>query len=244
MNTSSLTGKFADKNFLKKNDLADALTGFFHEARHYKLPILAALLVLLILLIGIPVHRFLDQRESDALAVELFQVEELPATNQAEIAARIAGFQALVKEYATVPAVRLAEVKFATFLLENNKTDEALSVVDAGLKLSSTPDILSTLLVLKKASLFKSQGKLTEAIQVLDASNHLLLASFADSTKLIKASWLLLTGKKEEARVLYEQLSTLSLQGADKSVNLLESFDPTVSNRAREQLLLMELGQL
>lgn len=244
MNTSSLNTKITDKHFLKQNDLAQALKDFSENIGDYKMPLFVVAALLLLLVVGLPTQRYLQQRQKDGFAQALYSVEQMPVVSATETDQKIAAFKKMLGEYADFPGARLAQLKLAGFLATQKKNTEALGVVEEGLQLSGDADILSTLLALKKIGLLKAEGKFAEAAEALTGLEGQVITTLRDHLKLAKAELLLFAGKKDEAKTLYEQLSVVNIQTEGKPINLMDAFDPTVSNQARDQLLLMELGQL
>lgn len=244
MNTSSLDAKITDKHFLKQNDLAQVLKDFVANIGVYKMPLVVVAVLLLLVLIGVPTQRYLKQRQMDGFARALYAAEQMPGASQAEVEQKITAFNKVIAEHADFPAVRIARLNLAALLSSQKKNAEALTIVDEGLKASTKADILSTLLVFKKVGLLKSEGKFAEAAMALTGVENQVIPTLKDQLKLLKAELLLLTGKKDEAKTLYEQLSVVNIQAEGKSLNLMDAFDPTVSNQARDRLLLMDLEQL
>lgn len=244
MNTSNLSVRITDKSFLKQNDLARVLGGFMFRLGDYKIPFLVACLVLVVLTVGVPVHRYLLQRDIEQLAQAFYVAEQLPASTETEVSAKIKSLGDVVARFAKLPAVRLTQLKLASLLLQHKQPDAALDVLNAGIALSlPEPDVLSTVLVIKKVSVLKGQGKFTDAIKVLDQNVSRVISTYVDNIRLLKADLLVQSGKKDEAKALYQELSVVNLKN-DGKAGLLESFDPTVSTQARDRVLLLELGQL
>lgn len=196
----------------------------------------------LMLMVGIPTHRLLRQRSVDSFNQTFYQTEQMPATKPEDISQKITAYRSLLNEYADLPAVGLIHFKLADLLVEQNKTDEALKVLNDALANAKAADIFSTLLLFKQVALFKTSSRWEEALKAIDAQGSKVLPDFRERLELARAGLLKSAGRKNEAKAIYEKLSVVKIEGVEKGVNLMDAFDPAVANEAREALLQLELN--
>lgn len=230
MDNDELRKKFHDKKFLKSSGLHEGIASVLTVLKENKSYFISALIVGLVLIIAIPSFKFYRMQRIQSFNEKLHSTENGLKKEE--------GYKQLIEEYQDLSAHQFARIKLIDHYLENQDMTKALAEIDSGLK-EDRHDIFSTLLVLKKINLLKKDGKHKEALDFALAHEVKILDSFKNSFKLIQADLCLLTGDKQKAREIYQSLALLAAQE-----EILPDYDPVVVEKAKDQLLLLDLGVL
>lgn len=233
-----MTGKSdltVDKSFLKRNEFADAVKSGVSFFEDYKIPLTLLIVTALLLIFGIPAYRYYRGNRIANLNIRLYEAQKGLKKEQA--------YSDILRDFSGIPATKLAHLKLADHYAGNQETDKALFTLDQGLA-DAQPDVLGTLLVLKKLDILRSQGEAKAAAQFAGESGGKVLPTFRGRLKLIQAESLLDAGDKAAAKAVYESLTQSIAELAEGSEASTGGFDPEIVSEAKEQLLLLNLGQL
>lgn len=223
-----------NKQFLKRNEFADLVQTATHFLSEYKAPALLLLVALLSLIVGVPAYRYYRDNRVDALNRKFYE-----ATKNLK---KETAYEEILASFTGLPASKLAALKLAEHHISHDATDKALQILDKTLT-DAQPDIMGTLLALKKIDVLRSQGKHKDAAAFAggEAATK-VLPEFRSRLKLIQAESALDASDRDTAKATYESLVngiTALKDGAKEG-----DFDPESVNEAKERLLLMKLGKL
>ena len=221
--------KITDKHFLKQNDFAEAVSRSSDFMKQYKMPVLLLAFLLLVLLVGVPTYHYYHDTQVLTLNEKLFEAKKSLKKEQS--------YQDILQQYQSLPAAKLANIELASYYIDHQDSDKALTVLDAGLK-NASADIMGTILVLKKFDVLKTQQKFKEAVDFLAASESKVLPTFVPRLRLLTAAAYLDAGNVESAKKILEALASAT-QVADKT-----NYAADVVDEAKDQLTLLNLGLL
>ncbi|OVE80524.1 hypothetical protein BVY03_06085 [bacterium K02(2017)] len=235
MDDKKLEKLFKDKKFLRSNDFVLAFKKavlFLKENKNITFGLVAVLL-----LIGTAIPGFNWYQEKQVLKFNQKLFEAQKSLKKEEL------YKDLLQNYKNMKSVQYVRLNLINNLLDHNETDKALSVINEGLQ-NTNKDIFTTLLVLKKIRILKEQKKYKEAAQIASNFHNKILDGFLNKFRMINADLFMLAGDKIAAKKIYQDLGDFAGVGADSSENLESNFDPAITNKAKDILLLMELGVL
>lgn len=235
MDEKNLIKKFHDKHFLKKNEFADLVGHVLTFIKANKAFVIGCVVVVLIFGFGMPALRWYKAQRIERFNTQFFEAEKSLQ--------KVASYEQLLRDYKSIPASQLARLKLVEALVEHNQSEDAVKVLDEGLKQGSQNNIFSTLLVLKRIDLLKAQSKYLEAADFATNHRNQIIKTYLSQYKLLQANLLLLAGKKDEARTFYQQLVAEADVSDDGEKPKAPSDSPAV-RVAKEQLMLLDLGVL
>lgn len=230
MDEKSLEKKLTDKKFLKSNDLVETTSKFVLWAQANKSIVVGLVFVLTMIAIAIPVMRYFHTQKINTFNQKFYQATKGLKKEQS--------YRELLNEYKDLPAAQVVRLELIDNLLEHNSEDDAIKEIDAGLD-SSKRDVFQTILVLKRVGILKQNKKFKEAADFIDQHEKQIIVPFLTRMRMIRADLLLLSGERDKARELYQQLA--AFEGAG-STGLTTDFDPALANEAKDQVLLIDLG--
>lgn len=239
MNNDELSKKFHDKKFLKSSELHESVASLLRVLRDNKLYFVFALIVGLVLIVAVPSFKLYRMKRIQSFNEQLHATESGLKKEE--------GYKQLIQEYSDLAAHQYARIKLVDYYLENQDRTNALAQIDSGLK-EGGGDIFSTLLVLRGINFYKKDGKYKEALEFALAQEAKIMASFKYSYKLIQADLCLLADDKPQAREIYQALTFLTAndeaQQESNQEKVLPDYDPQVVEKAKDKLLLLDLGVL
>lgn len=234
MVAKTLDKKLKDKEFLRRNDFLEAVTKVSPLVKEYKVPLIFLGVVILVLMVGLPVLNGLRSHEVEEFNAKFYQAQQEGGEQV---------YQEILNEYSSWPASHLVRLNLADHYLNTKNYDKALEVVNEGIN-GAEENVLSTMLILKKIDILKEQGKLKEAAQIVDENMNKAIPTFRSRLKLLQADLYLHAGQNEKAKQTFQSIvdegMDLNLEGEET----LSVFDPNVVEKAKEQLLLLEMGEL
>jgi predicted negative regulator of RcsB-dependent stress response len=223
------------KEFLKRNDFATAVgrgVGFFEQNVKF---LMAIGLLVVAVVAGL---YFLKTREEKRL--EGFNARFYAAEKGLK---KEVSYRALLQEFGDVPASALVRLALVGNLLDNQKPDEALKVLDEGLHVHLGADIFTTLLVVKKIDVLKGQGDFTAAAAFADQAASRVIDTYRDSLLFTRADLLLLAGQWDDAKALYQRLAVVEEGGeGEEKAQKKDRADPQLPHKAKGRLKLIEFG--
>lgn len=234
MDDKQLAKKFHDKKFLKSNEFINLVAKFFSILKEYKMIVILAGIVLLIIGVTIPALKWYRLKEVQSFNKKLYSAQTSIKKE--------AAYRGLITDYKNLQASQFARLKLIDDLMDHQQVDEARQVIENGLQ-GDDRNIFTTLLVLKNINIFKENNKYKEAAAFAKNNENKILETFLGQYQLIYADLLLLDNNRSEARKVYEKLSQFSGIGAEGQKQLVD-FDPVVANKAKDKLLLLDLGIL
>lgn len=230
MDDKALEKKLTDKKFLKSNDLVTAATVVVNWCAKNRGLTMAFALVLVLLGLTIPGFNYYRQKQVLDFNAKLYQASKSLKKEQL--------YRELVAEYQSLPAAQLARIQLINNLLEHDDEAGAIKEIEAGLN-SEARDIFQTVLILKRANIFKKNEQFLEASKFIADHEKQVIVTFINRMRMIRADLLLLSGERKGARELYQELASFEGAGAQ---GLTTDFDPALANEAKDQLLLIDLG--
>lgn len=235
MSNDKLGHALADKNFLKRNEFAEVVVQGKSFLETYKGPVILLVAVALLILLGIPVFNYYRDSKTTEFSEKFYKAGKGLKKEEA--------FQSLARDFATLPAARLAHLELAEYHLSHGDVAKAHEAVDQGLAQKHN-DVLTTLLVLKKIDLLRADKKSKEAASFAAASEARVLPTFKGRLKLLQAELLVAVGDHNAAKAVYDELSKAAVQDGAQPKEGVASYAPDVIEEAKEQLLLINLGLL
>lgn len=230
----NLEKKIHDKKFLRTNDLQNFTATSISLVQENKGLFILFVVFLVSIGLMIPGLKWYRLKQVDEFNTKFYQAQKSLKKEEA--------YRLLIDEYKSLPAVQLTRLKLVDELVEHKEVDQAMKVIESGLA-GDERNIFSTLLILKAMDLLKQQGKITEAAQFATGRENRIIESFVPQFKMILADLFLISNKKEEARKIYQDLSTFGGFSSDKQT-IAGSFDANMASEAKEKLLLIDLGVL
>lgn len=232
---ASKTDVIVDKDFLKRNEFADVVKSGISFFQDYKIPLALLVAALLAIALGIPAYRYYRSNQIEDLSRRFYEAQKGLKKEQA--------YSDIIRDFPGLPGAKLAHLKLAEHYVGNQNPEKALATLDEGLQ-GAESDILGTLLTLKKIDVLRSKGDLAAATRFAEESEGKVLPTFRGRLKLLRAELLLTAGDKAGAKTVYESI-VASLAGlAEGNAAVTGGFDPEIVSKAKEQLLLLNLGQL
>lgn len=225
----------ADRDFLKRNEFAEVVVQGKSFIETYKGPVTLLLIVVAFILLGIPIFNYYRDSKATEFSEKFYKAGK--GLKKEEV------FQSLSRDFATLPAARLAHLELAEYHLGHGDAAKAHEAVDQGLA-QKYNDILSTLLVLKKIDLLRADKKMKEAASFAASSGERVLPAFKGRLKLLQAEILVALGDRDAAKGLYDELAKATVQGDAPIKDGIVSYTPDVIEEAKEQLVLINLGLL
>lgn len=228
-----LEDKVHDKEFLKKNEFIEFFKQIADFVKSNNYVIYISLVTVLVLLIGIPGYKYYRNIQAQNFSKNIIEADQsIDKENE---------YKKVIKNYSHFPAVNMVRIKLAEYYLENQNEKEALKVFDEGLN-SGKKDIFVSLMVFKKANIYKEKGDFKTAIKVLQESKSQVLPNLLGQTELLMADLYILNNEKDKAKKIFENLSEKNVNL--KEVNSLNAVDSVVIQQAKNKLLQMKLGLL
>lgn len=236
MDEKELLRKFHDKQFLKKNEFAEIVTQIVGFVKANKALVVVVVVLAILLGVGMPTLRWYQAHRIEIFNAKLFEAEK--SLKKVDL------YQELIKNYSSIPASQYARLMLVDSLVEHNQFDDAAKQLDQGIKKSGQPDIFSTLLVLKRLDLLKNQEKYLEASDYATNHQNNILKTYLSQYKLYQANLMVLAGKKDEARSLYEKIIAEAETKNEKIPEATERQNTEIVKTAKGQLMLLDLGVL
>lgn len=236
MDEKELLKKFHDKNFLKKNEFAETVSKIVAFVKANQTLVIVVVGLAVLLGVGLPTLRWYQSHRVVQFNTQLFEAEKSLK--------KIDLYAELVKEYDSIPAVQYARLKLVENLVEHSQLDEAAAQLDEGIKKESKPGIFPTLLVLKRLDLLKNQNKYLEASDYAINHQNNILKAYLPQYRLFQANLMILAGKKEEARALYQKMIAEAETLNEGDTTPVKSDNTAAVQEAKEQLMLLDLGVL
>ncbi|MBF0104359.1 MAG: hypothetical protein HQM16_03420 [Deltaproteobacteria bacterium] len=234
MDNEKLVKMFQDKKFLKSNEFAATVDKIYVFLKQNKQITLTALGIFLVLVLAIPGFKWYRLKQIDAFNTKLYQAEKSLKKE--------ALFREIIGNFKGLTASQYVRIRLINDLLDHDKKDEALKVVDEGLT-QKGQNIFTTVMALKKIALLKQQGKFSEAAAEAVRLENKILPTFLNRYKMITAELYLLNKDTGKARAVFEELGEFAGVGAEAKAGL-EDFDPVLANQAKDMLLFLDLGVL
>jgi predicted negative regulator of RcsB-dependent stress response len=236
MDERELLKKFHDKQFLKKNEFAEMMSKIVAVIKANKALVVTGVVLAVVLGIGMPTLRWYQAYRVETFNAKLFEAEKSLK--------KIDLYQGLVKDYSSIPASQYARLLLVDSLVEHRQFDDAAKQLDQGIKKNNRPDIFSTLLVLKRLDLLKNQEKYLEASDYATNHQNNILKTYLPQYKLYQANLMILAGKKDEARALYEKIVAETETTTEDTPETAKTQNAAIVKTAKGQLMLLDLGVL
>lgn len=223
-----------DKKFLRRNEFAEAVFSTAPFFERNKTILILAVVAVLFGVIGLVVVKHQAQAHVMEFNTRLAAVAKSPQ--------KVPGYQTVIKDFSDIPGVNLARLKLVDALIENQKTDDAIAVLNEGLKAGGR-DVLTTLLLIKELDIYKDKKDYAGALTALQDGRKKILPSYVNTLSMTETDLLLLSGKKDEARKVLMALIAAKPE-MPKDGAAAELGDDGSVAAAKEKLLLLDLGVL
>lgn len=223
--------KIRSKEFLRRNEFLESVSGVVEFVSQNK-PVAIGLGIALIGLVAFkPVLNWQKQKKSEAFS--LAYDEASASLKKSKL------YEDLLKNYSDLPAHQMARLKLVGEKLEANETEAALKLIDEGLAVADQ-GVFSSLLLLKKINILKSQNEFQAAYDALEAGRVKTLSTFQLHLDFMSGDLLMLMDQKDKARAVYEKIVK-----TPKPESLTDpNYDPQVVQQAKDKVLLLDLGVL
>jgi len=231
MDDKKLRKMFSDKSFLKSNDFAAVASKVMTFVRENRSLVIAAVAVLAVIGVSIPGVNWYRLNQAKAFSEKLYEADQSLKKQES--------YQELLTEYESLPASQVARIKLVDYLLDHDDKDEAFKVIDEGLKNNET-GIFSTLLILKKVDLLKEKGDFKGAATFAKENENKVIETFQGNYVLMLANMYVLADDKAQAKQLYQSL----VSEAETTNSEVKKYSSTVVQKAKDRLLLIDLGVL